>query len=471
MIKTPAEADRVLVAKFGEAGQGQVFDFWGRLGPPERRALLGQLHALDLPLLRKLTARYLRGSQEVLESRVLTPPPRIEVGGGEGGAREAREAGEAALRAGRVAVLTAAGEPREEGGFDRPRGVLPIGPVSGKSLFRHHAERIRALARRYRTAIPWIIATSPGDHADTMAHFQGSNHFGLSRTEVTFLTQDELPVVNRRGKILLAAADRVATSPNGHGGVLLKLLAHQDLLHSLEARGVEHVFYFQVDNPMVKIADSEFLGHHIRKGCDMSSKSVRRIEPDEPVGIFCQFNGTLGVVEHRELGASDRARRTPDGGLEFWAGNIGVHIFTLEFLRRLRTEKVELPYHSVERATPHLDRRGNRVTPGKPGCIHFECSIFDALPLARAPLVVETERSEEFSPVKRPAGGESPETARRDLSRLYARWLEAAGAELETPRGADPGPIEISPLYALDAEELKEKLEAPTRVGAGFFLQ
>ena len=108
--------------------------------------------------------------------------------------------------------------------------------------------------------------------------------------------------------------------------------------------------------------------------------------------------------------------------------------------------------------------------PSQPNSIAFECFIFDALPFAKSTLVMETQREEEFSPVKNESGNNSLITAQRDLSRMYARWLEAAGAQVTCKDAVDCGPIEISPLYALDAEELKEKLETPVNVTAGFYL-
>jgi UDP-N-acetylglucosamine/UDP-N-acetylgalactosamine diphosphorylase len=278
-------------------------------------------------------------------------------------------------------------------------------------------------------------------------------------------------VVNRRGKILLAERGRLAMSPNGHGGTFLKLLGDDALFQSLELRGIEHLFYFQVDNALARIVDPVFLGYHIQRGCEASSKTVCKVDPEEKVGIFCHFNGSLGVVEYRELSPEDRTRKDSGGSLELSAGNIGIHAFSMDFLRRLREERVGLPYHFVEGKTPHIDRKGNRVVPRTPNGIQFKSFIFDALPLGRSTLVLEAERQEEFSPVKGLHGANSVATARRDLSKMYARWLQAAGANVPGAAGTDPGPFEISPLYALDPEELKAKLETPLDAEAGLYLK
>ena len=64
----------------------------------------------------------------------------------------------------------------------------------------------------------------------------------------------------------------------------------------------------------------------------------------------------------------------------------------------------------------------------------------------------------EFEPLKNAEGENSPSTVRQAMSNLYADWLEAAGVSV--PKEADGSsrfPIEISPLFALDAEELRGK--------------
>jgi UDP-N-acetylglucosamine/UDP-N-acetylgalactosamine diphosphorylase len=57
------------------------------------------------------------------------------------------------------------------------------------------------------------------------------------------------------------------------------------------------------------------------------------------------------------------------------------------------------------------------------------------------------------------------------MSDLFAGWLEAAGAEvMRRPDGSVPFGIEISPLYALDAAELKRKLPPGMIVERPLFL-
>lgn len=72
---------------------------------------------------------------------------------------------------------------------------------------------------------------------------------------------------------------------------------------------------------------------------------------------------------------------------------------------------------------------------------------------------MEIIREDEFSPIKNDKGESSPDTARQNMINLFGRWLKGAGIEIPTDEdGNVKGVIEISPLYALDAEELKSKV-------------
>src|SRR6266498_2117198 len=113
MIKVSSDVDRVLVAKVREAAQDHVFDFWEQLSQAEQAALLVQLHSLNLLLVKDLIARYLKGTQGVMEARLLTAAPLLGLAKTEeekDREKVARAAGEEALRKGQIGILTAAGD-------------------------------------------------------------------------------------------------------------------------------------------------------------------------------------------------------------------------------------------------------------------------------------------------------------------------------------------------------------------------
>ncbi len=371
--------------------------------------------------------------------------------------------GEKALAAGEVAVVIVAGGSGTRLGFDGPKGTYPIAPVSAASLFQIHAEKVVALSRRHGRMIPLYIMTSPENHEVTARFFEENDNFGLSH--VRFFVQGQMPAVDREsGQILLAEKGHVALSPDGHGGTLYALAAPgrspvPSCLEEMRELGVRTIFYFQVDNPMVKIADPAFLGLHRQADAEMSFKVIEKIAPDEKLGVVVRVDGKPQVIEYSDLPAELAELREPDGGLQLWAGSIAVHALERSFVERLVQGDTRLPFHRAIKKVPFVDSNGDIIRPDAPNAVKFERFIFDALPMAGRFALVETDRAVEFEPLKNATGPDSPATVRQRMSDQFADWLEAAGAKVERRSdGSVPFGIEISPLYALDAAELKAKL-------------
>jgi UDP-N-acetylglucosamine/UDP-N-acetylgalactosamine diphosphorylase len=444
-------------ARLAAAGQAHVLGFWPQLSDAERAQLLGDVAELDL----ELVARLARGdgiwdAADLPYDRLEAPEVwRLGRDGPGGIARaQAQGAGEALLRAGKVACIVVAGGQGTRLGFPGPKGTLPVGPVSGKTLFAIHAAKINALERRHGAAIPFLVMTSEQNDADTRRYFELNAHFGLR--EVRFFTQGSLPAVDDAGKIFLAAKHRIARSPNGHGGTIAAL-ARSGLLAELRGRGLTTLFYFQVDNPLVKVAEPFFLGAHECARAEYSLKILRKRAPDEKLGVVARTGATYLVVEYSDLPARLRDARDATGELLFWAGSPAIHVFALEFLARIGDGTHAMPYHRARKKIPHVDpATGAQVTPAKENGTKFESFIFDAMPFAQRALVVEGVREEEFGPVKNKTGEDSLESAQRMLVALHRQWLAARGV----PAQEADRPCEIHPTFALGPEDLPADIAA-----------
>jgi UDP-N-acetylglucosamine/UDP-N-acetylgalactosamine diphosphorylase len=444
-----------LRATLAEHGQEQLLRFWDELDGDGRARLEHDLRSLDLDLLDELVVTLVQDTQppidvEGLEPVLPAPPPSPE---------DIAE-GEAALRGGEVAVVVVAGGQGTRLGFDGPKGCYPIGPVSDRSLFQIHCEKIAALGVRHGRTPPLYVMTSDENHEPTARFLAEHRNFGLPHLQL--FRQGTMPAVAAStGAVLLAERDRVALSPDGHGGTL-RALDRGGCLDDMRDRGVETVFYLQVDNPMVAIADPGFVGAHRCADADVSSKVVRRRDPAEKVGVVARRGARQLVIEYSDLPASLAELRRADGGLAYAAGSIALHVFRLGFLADL-TRSAKLPYHRARKQVPYVDDRGNRIEPATANAIKFEQFIFDTLPLAKRSLVVETSRTAEFEPLKNATGSSSPESVRRRLSDAAADLLEAVGAVVaRRGDGSAAVPIELSPLIAADPEALRARVPAGT---------
>jgi UDP-N-acetylglucosamine/UDP-N-acetylgalactosamine diphosphorylase len=387
---------------------------------------------------------------------------------------EARATGEAALRAGRVAAFTVAGGQGTRLGFDGPKGTFPVTPVKHHSLFQVFAEKIQAAGSRYGRPLHWFIMTSHQNHEATLAYLEENRHFGLDSGRVHLFRQGRMPAVDFSGKIMLETPGSLALSPDGHGGSL-RALDRSGALDLMASEGIDTLSYFQVDNPLVRCVDPAFIGWHLTRGSEMSSKTVRKAYPEEKLGHFCMRRGKLVVIEYSDLPVSYQRETDPKTGeLRYGAGSIAIHLLDREFVRRMASGAGELPFHRADKKIATVDAKGAAVRPDKANGVKFELFVFDALPSAKRPLVVETDRSDDFSPVKNAEGVDSPATCLADQLRQFTRWLKGAGVAVATdPTGLPGFNLEVSPLFGYDAGTFAEswaRLREKPAIADGLFL-
>ena len=214
------------------AGQGRLLRFWDELDEHDQRALQRDLEGIDFDRLQRLlnaraecragdgTAKNRADSAQAPTQLIRQPKSEADQEAWHAAAAIGRDL----IAQGKVGVLLVAGGQGTRLGFDKPKGMFPVGPVSGASLFQVHAEKVLALRRRHGKPVPFLVMTSPINHAETEAFFQEHHSFGLPPEDVSFFTQGTMPALDlRTGKLLMEEKGRLFTSPNGHGGSLTAL--------------------------------------------------------------------------------------------------------------------------------------------------------------------------------------------------------------------------------------------------------
>jgi UDP-N-acetylglucosamine/UDP-N-acetylgalactosamine diphosphorylase len=370
---------------------------------------------------------------------------------------QAAEHGERLLAAGKVAAFTVAGGQGSRLGFDAPKGTYRIGPISNKPLFQIFAERILRIGERAGKAIPWYIMTSPATDAPTREYFAENANFGVADGDVFFLMQGTMPCFDKvTGKMLLADKGRLALSPDGHGGSL-QAMRVSGALDDMRRRGVEYISYFQVDNPLVSVINSQFIGLHDLTGSEMSSRSLTKRDPGEKVGVFCTVDGVAQIIEYSDLPMELMEARDDSGALAYSAGSPAIHVISVGLVERLTASSNALPFHRAVKKVAHLTESGDLAKPETQNAIKLERFIFDALPRAAQPMVLEAARENEFAPVKNAEGEDSPLTCRTAMQEKFAGWLTRRG--IDVPRKADGSldcVIEISHRLCADEKDFRD---------------
>jgi UDP-N-acetylglucosamine/UDP-N-acetylgalactosamine diphosphorylase len=457
------------------ANQQHLMQFWDVLEPSQQTDLFAQLQEIDFALIEnEFQAAAAADSHKTDWAALATraqPPQAIRLAAADTNPfseDQALLAGEQALRSGKIAMVLVAGGQGTRLGFPHPKGMFPIGPVSQRTLFQVLIDLLRARAARYQQSIPLFIMTSPATHQETVAFLEQHQRFGLAADDLHIFCQGTMPAVDATsGEILLTEKHEIALSPDGHGG-LVAALAKSGAMGQMQSRGIEQVFYAQIDNPLVQVCDPVLIGYHLLSQSELTTQVVQKAFPLERVGNVVSIDGRVQIIEYSDLPPSAAEQTNADGSTKLWAGNIAVHLFDMRFLQRVIASPKSIPFHLARKKVPFVDQQGRKIEPEQPNAIKFEKFIFDLLPQAERAIVVEGDKAEVFAPVKN-AAGEATDTAaiaQQAIINLHSRWLQQAGAEV-----AQGVPVEISPLLALDAAELKQRISPDLKISQPTFLQ
>lgn len=442
------EIDADTLKKVYDSGNEHVFDFWDELNDKEKNILIKDLSKVDFSLLNSL---YNKTNEA--ENSQYSSSSSVELNkDDEKLFLKAENLGVEFIKSEKFAILMVAGGQGTRLGFDGPKGCYPIGPVTGKSLFKFHAEKILAYTSKYKISIPWLIMTSIQNHDLTQSFFKENNYFGLNQSDIYIFKQNMIPTLNINGKLILENKFSLLKNPDGHGGSLMAL-NDSGVLVELEKRGIKIISYFQVDNPLVKAIDPYFIGVHLLNKSEVSSKAIKKNDYLEKVGVFVNYNdGTSGVVEYSNLPKSKLEELNDDNELVYSSANIAIHLFNYDFIKKIVSENfINLPFHKARKKVKAFTSNGEKII----DCLKFEKFIFDALRLTKSSMILQTLREDEFAPVKNLKGVDSVETSKKMISSYVRRFSEKGNVVI--PENVEN--IEISSMSAINVNDIPVDLK------------
>lgn len=428
--------------------QEHILHFWDELSEQEQKHLLEIAGAINFRKIQKYY-KIAKTENKPINFSLLEPSDYVKQND------ERREKfyqlGSEALKNGKVAFLTVAGGQASRLGFDLPKGCFGISPITKKSLFQIFAEKILFYSNLYNQPLKWFIMTSIDNFKTTVDFFSQNNYFNLDKKNVFFFKQGINPTVtSESGDLILKNKSELFMNPNGHGGIL-GALTSQGYISQMEHLGIEYLSYFQVDNPLINMADPYFIGCHIDENSNISTKVIRKEFAEEKLGIAMQEckSTKRKIVEYSDIPEKIMQQQDENGDLLFNMGSTGIHIFSVSFIKKASSK---LPIHiaNKEMTLPNIN---NSDDPEKKiSVLKFETFVFDTIPLAKKAIFFETSRNEEFFPLKNKTGTDSIETCIDGQINLYRSWLKDLGCK-------DIDKIErceISPLFAPDRASFLE---------------
>ena len=376
------------------------------LSEPEQEELLAQLAGMDFSVLEAAENAAVRGEFAPLYAESASEIEKHR--------EQYTEIGLQAIRGGKIGAVLLAGGQGTRLGFEHPKGMFNIGVSRELFIFECLIGNLLRVTERAGAWVPLFIMTSEGNCEETRDFFAAHGYFGYRADMVQFFVQEQLPTVDRNGKLMLSARCRISAAPNGNGGWYASM-AKTGMLETVRKTGIEWLNVFAVDNVLQQIADPCFLGAVIASGMVSGAKVVSKAAPEEKVGVLCLEDGRPSIVEYYEMNEEMRNRREPDGSLSYRFGVILNYLFRVDSLDR--TLSVKLPLHRAFKIVPYMTESGETVYPEEPNAYKFETLALDMVRLQENCLAYEVERSREFAPVKNKTGVDSVDTARALLRR------------------------------------------------------
>ena len=320
-----------------------------------------------------------------------------------------KEVGENIIKNGEYAVVTMAGGQGTRLGHDGPKGtfLLDVKPKP-KYLFEILADGIKRANEKYGVILNWYIMTSTENDEKTEEFFKEHNYFDYPKDKIKFFKQGNLPLISEDGKLLVDENLHIKYAADGNG-CIYKSMRIDGILDDIKQKGIKWVFIGAVDNALLNMIDPILLGLTVCDGNKIGSKSVVKISPEEPVGVFCKKNGKPGVIEYTELPTEMAHEVDEEGELLFGESHIMCNLYSFEALEKISKEK--LPYHSANKKAPYMNEMGEMIKPTKPNAYKYEAFIFDGFAFFDNISILRGRRNEDFAPVKNAEGNDSPATA------------------------------------------------------------
>ncbi|MDD2181566.1 MAG: UTP--glucose-1-phosphate uridylyltransferase [Bacilli bacterium] len=388
--------------KLHEHGQEHLLNFYEELSENEKKHLINQIESIDFDLIKNLMG-LIGKKKDAYEFSSMSSYLSVD---------EDYKLGLNSILKGEYALVTMAGGQGTRLGFDGPKGTYILKNGINKSLFEIQCDKLKNLYKMSNVYIPWYIMTSLVNNDETVDFFEKNNYFDYPKDKIQFFTQDELPMIDLRGKIVMDSKSNIKMGANGSGGVFSGL-TKSGILNEMKKNKIKWVFIGGIDNILLPVDNPDLIGFAIKNNYLVTSKIVPKVNPDEKVGVFGYRNNRPSVIEYIEMDDEKNNLRDESGQLLYRDIHTISNVFNISVLENIADK--ELEYVPAFKKTEYINEEGNLIIPDSENAYKFETFIFEAFSYVNEVGLIQGKREEIFAPIKNAKGVDSPETA----SKLY----------------------------------------------------
>lgn len=219
--------------------QEHLLNFYNILSDEEKIDLIKDIKSTDFEEMRTLYENSKK--DEILDGRFSPIGYVIKNELNKEEVKKYTEIGEKAILNNEVAIVTMAGGQGSRLGVNGPKGTYEVDINDRKiSLFEIIYKNIKRVKEKYQVEPFWLIMTSKENDKQTKDFFKAKNYFNYDKNKIIFFTQNEKPILNIEGKLVLENEHTIKKASNGNGDVF-EALKNNNLIQKLKTNGVKYI--------------------------------------------------------------------------------------------------------------------------------------------------------------------------------------------------------------------------------------
>ena len=398
--------------------QTHLIQFYSELTETQKSFLLNQILNIDF---QEILDLYEESKINVLDSTEEIEPLDYSIKSSFSASKvkQLEGLGLKAIKSGKIGIITLAGGQGSRLGFSGPKGTFCLETIPKKSLFEILCDYLKKYSLKFKINIPWYIMTSSDNHFDTISFFEQNNFFGYDRNSIMFFTQENMPIIDINGKLVLSEIYRVNLASNGNGNVF-RALKKSNLIRDMENKKLQWLFIGGIDNVLLDPLDPVFIGYTINSKYEVGSKCLFKELPQDLAWVFAKKNNKPSIVDCENFVEQLSEITDNKGKFLYRETNMLAHLFSLNAIKKM--SNISLPYHRAFRKNAFVNEEGMKQVPDNPNVYKFEQFVFDAFSYFDNIALLRVNPEEEFAPIKDFNSNFNPEVAAEKYERIKASF-------------------------------------------------
>ncbi len=373
--------------------QEHLLSFYDQLDEKQKKELLSEIKKIDFKLMKNLYKNSYFDEDidinEISELKCITNLSETEK-------KEYKKIGEKLIRQNQYGIVILAGGNASRLGMG-PKGCLEINVTQKKiSLFEIFINQLKEINKKYNITLNLYIMTSATNYAEIQTFFKKKNYFDYPKYNIQFFIQEELPILDVQGNVVLKDKNQILFGPNGNGNVF-KALKRSGLLKDIKTKNIKYILFTTIDNVLTKLVDLEFIGSTLFYNYKLSSKTITKENENEKDWIFCKYKNKPFMLPTRYITTNITNTKNSNGKYIYREKNIAYHLIATDLV--VKFADIDLKYHRAYKKNNYIDINGQKITSQGPNTFKFEQFIFDAFYFTDDILLYRINE-EEFCPIK-----------------------------------------------------------------------